>query len=219
MFAHRGRRRETIREAGRKDSMPPLFLASGSPRRRQFLLELGLDFRVVPTRAAEERAPGEEPLAYALRLARDKAAGAAGDIPPGAVVLGADTIVVVGDEVLEKPADEADFGRMMRLLSGRTHEVITGVAAKVVRGATLEASARTRVTFRPLSDAEIAWYWQSGEPKDKAGGYAIQHRGGAFVSRIEGSHSNVIGLPLVETLALLEEAGVKPPWHDPRVRS
>lgn len=197
--------------------MPALFLASGSPRRRQFLLELGFDFRVIPTRAEEKRGDGELPEAYARRLARDKAAHALG-ATPGAVVLAADTIVVVGEEVLEKPQDEADFRRMLGLLSGRTHTVISGVAARVVGGETLDATVRTEVTFRELGDAELAWYWASGEPKDKAGGYAIQGRGGAFVARIDGSHSNVVGLPLVETLALLERTGVRAPWHDPRLK-
>lgn len=197
--------------------MPALLLASGSPRRRQYLLELGFDFRVVASNLEEKREENEAPETYARRLARDKAAKVGGG-EKGAVVLAADTIVVAGDDLLEKPQDETDFKRMMSLLSGRTHEVITGVAARVVGGETKDVAVRTRVTFRTLTDEQIAWYWLSGEPKDKAGGYAIQGRAGAFVERIDGSHSNVVGLPLVETLALLEEVGVKPPWLDPRLR-
>lgn len=197
--------------------MPPLLLASASPRRKQYLLELGFDFRVVPAHAEEKRTEGEAPEAYARRLSRAKAAAASGSTP-GAVVLAADTIVVVGDEVLEKPKDEADFRRMMNLLSGRTHEVITAVAARVLGGQTFDQAVKTKVTFRELGEDEVAWYWASGEPRDKAGGYALQGRGGAFVSRIDGSHSNVIGLPLVETLQVLEAAGVKAPWSDPRYK-
>lgn len=197
--------------------MPPLLLASGSPRRKAFLLELGFDFRVIPSNANEDRLENEAPDLYAGRLARLKATTASGHVP-GAVVLAADTVVVLGDDVLGKPTDEADFTRMMQLLSGRTHEVMTGVAARVIGGETFETVVRTKVTFRDLGEDEVRWYWASNEPRDKAGGYAIQHRGGAFVTRIEGSHSNVIGLPLVETLVLLEKAGIKPPWADPRLR-
>jgi len=198
--------------------MPPLLLASASPRRRQFLLEMGFDFRVLRVHnVVEKRREDEAPESFAVRLAREKARAAAGSVP-GTVVLAADTVVVVGDEVLGKPSDDADFRRMMALLSGRTHEVITGVAARVVGGETHEVAVRSRVTFHPLTDEQIAWYWASGEPRDKAGGYAVQGRGGAFVASVEGSPSNVVGLPLAETLALLEKAGLRPPWLDPRLR-
>lgn len=198
--------------------MPPLLLASGSPRRKSFLLELGFDFRVVRTAADETRLEGEDGETYVRRVARLKAAHAASPAP-GSVVLAADTTVVAGDEVLAKPADETDFHRMMQLLSGRTHDVFSGVCVKVVGGESFETSVRTRVTFRTLSSAEINWYWATGEPQDKAGGYAVQGRAGAFITKLDGSHTNVVGLPLVETLELLEKAGVKPPWLDPRVRS
>lgn len=197
--------------------MPQLLLASASPRRKQYLLELGFEFKVVPTNAVEKRQDGEAPEAYARRLARLKAGQASGH-QPGAVVLAADTIVVLGDDVLEKPSDEADFKRMMGLLSGRTHDVITAVVARVVGGQTFEQAVTSKVTFRGLTEEEMAWYWASGEPKDKAGGYGLQGRGGAFVAKIDGSHSNVVGLPLPETLAVLEAAGIKPPWADPRFK-
>jgi septum formation protein len=197
--------------------MPPLLLASASPRRKQYLLELGFEFRVVPSHADETQLEAEEAEVYARRIARVKASAAAGSLP-GAVVLAADTVVVAGGDVLGKPADEQDFQRIMGRLSGRTHEVITAVVARVIGGQTFEQAVRTKVTFRTLGEEEISWYWATNEPKDKAGGYALQGRGGAFVTAIEGSHSNVVGLPLVETLAMLDAAGVKPPWMDPRLR-
>lgn len=197
--------------------MATLYLASGSPRRRQFLLELGFDFRVLTSETAEIRDEDETPEPFARRLARDKANNASG-APKGGVVLAADTIVVVDAEVLGKPTDEDDFRRMMRLLSGREHVVMTGVAVRVVGGETRDLSVTTRVTFRSLTPQQIDWYWMTGEPKGKAGGYAIQGKGGAFIERIDGSHSNVIGLPLPETLELLEASGVQPPWLQPRVR-
>lgn len=197
--------------------MPPLLLASASPRRRQFLLELGFDFRVVPSNVDESVKAGEDAVTYAVRVARSKAVAAAGNTP-GAVVLAADTVVALGGELFGKPTDEADFQRMMSRLSGATHDVITAVSARVIGGEMFERHVATKVTFRSLGEAEIAWYWATQEPKDKAGGYAIQGKGGAFVTRIEGSHSNVVGLPLPETLELLEAAGVKAPWNDPRLR-
>lgn len=193
--------------------MPSLLLASASPRRRQFLLELGFSFELVAAPTDETPRDGEPADQLARRLAREKAAAALTSLP-GAVVLAADTVVVLDDEPLGKPRDEADFRRMMRALSGRTHEVVTGVAARVIGGETYDDAVHTRVTFRPLDDAQIDWYWATGEPHDKAGGYAIQGRAGAFIERIDGSHSNVIGLPLVETLALLERAGISPPWRE-----
>jgi septum formation protein len=191
--------------------MPSLVLASGSPRRRQFLTDLGFSFQVLPSNADETQQVYEPAAAYVKRLAQAKAAAVAQQTPD-AVVLAADTIVVRDGEVLGKPIDEADFRRMMRLLSDRTHDVITAVAVRQPGGGHAEVAVDTRVTFRPLSDEEISWYWSTGEPHDKAGGYAIQGRAGAFITRIEGSHSNVIGLPLVETLALLQRAGIQPPW-------
>ena len=197
--------------------MPPLLLASESPRRKQYLLEMGFDFRVVRSVADEKRLENEEPDTYVRRVARLKATGASG-AAVGAVVLAADTAVFVDGELLEKPKDQADFERMMKLLSGRTHEVRSGVAVRVIGGETTDATSITKVTFRELSPEMIAWYWATNEPKDKAGGYAAQGRAAAFITGIEGQFSTVVGLPLIETLALLDKAGVRPPWLDPRVR-
>lgn len=197
--------------------MAALYLASGSPRRRRFLLELGFDFRLLPGNIAETREEDEAPEPFARRLAREKAARASG-APKGGVVLAADTVVAIDAEVLGKPADESDFRRMMGLLSGREHRVTTGVAVRIVGGETHDLAVTTRVRFRALTPEQIDWYWLTGEPDGKAGGYAIQGKGGAFVERIDGSHSNVVGLPLPETLELLEASGVLPPWLDPRMR-
>lgn len=191
--------------------MPTLLLASGSPRRRQFLTDLGFAFRVSPAGIDESVRPGEHAKVYAARLARTKAE-APREAPADAVVLAADTVVTLGGEIFGKPENQADFRRMMGRLSGATHEVITAVAVRS-SSATLEAQVSTRVTMRALTAAELDWYWASGEPTDKAGGYALQGIAGAFVTRVDGSHSNVIGLPLVETISLLEQAGVRPPWR------
>ncbi|XXF75842.1 Maf family protein [Myxococcaceae bacterium GXIMD 01537] len=189
-----------------------LVLASASPRRRELLGQLGLRFTVSAADLDETPRPGEAPDAYVLRLAREKAAAVARRFPD-TWVLAADTTVVLGLELLGKPRDEAEARAMLSSLSGRTHEVHTGVA---LAGRAEEATVvRTRVTFRTLSAGEIAWYAGTGEPLDKAGAYAIQGRGGSFVHAIEGSPTNVIGLPLGETLALLARAGVPLPWSTP----
>jgi septum formation protein len=188
---------------------PRLVLASQSPRRRELLGQLGLTLEVRPAHADEAVAPGEHARDYVLRVARDKARAV-----PGDVVLGADTAVVLDDQVLGKPADPADARRMLRALSGTTHEVLTAV---VVRRAAirleLDAVVSTKVRFAPLSPAEVDWYVGTGEPLDKAGAYAIQGAGGAFVLGVEGSVSNVVGLPLAETAALLRRAGLALPWE------
>jgi septum formation protein len=187
-----------------------LVLASQSPRRRELLSQLGLALDVRPAHADESLRPGERPRDYVLRVAREKARAV-----PGELVLGADTAVVLGDEVLGKPASEADARRMLRALSGTAHEVLTAV---VVRRAAapareLEAVVSTQVRFAPLGAREIDWYVATGEPLDKAGAYAIQGAGGAFVLSVEGSVSNVVGLPLAETTALLRQAGLPMPWE------
>ena len=190
---------------------PRLVLASQSPRRRELLLQLGLAHEVRPAHADESVLPGEPPREYVLRVARDKARAV-----PGEVVLAADTAVVLASEVLGKPGDPADARRMLRALSGTRHEVITGVCVRLgatAQGAELEAVVSTEVVFARLSERAIDWYVGTGEPLDKAGAYAIQGAGGAFVAEVRGSVSNVVGLPLVETVALLARAGVVPPWE------
>ena len=186
-----------------------LLLASASPRRRQLLQELGLRFEVQAADIDESVGPGEAPHDYVARVAHEKAAVIARR-EPGAVVLAADTSVVLGDVILGKPNSAEHAAQLLASLSGRTHVVLTAVALEgEARGATV---VETRVVFRPLTGKEIHWYVQTGEPLDKAGAYALQGAGGAFVTRIEGSVSNVVGLPLVETLALLQRAGIAMPW-------
>ncbi len=192
--------------------MPKLLLASGSPRRRQFLADLGFTFDVVPSHADESVRAGESPEAYVRRVAQAKSFPAA-SFDTGTVVLACDTVVTRDDVILGKPQGAEDFARMMALLSGATHRVLSSVVVRVVGGESFSTTIGTDVTFRPLSPTEIDWYWATGEPRDKAGGYALQGLGAAFIERIDGSHTSVIGLPLVETLALLARAGVMPPWN------
>ena len=183
-----------------------LVLASGSPRRAQLLARLDLHPEVRPPDVDETPHPDETPEAMVTRLAGRKAAAVARD---GEVVVAADTVVVSDGQGLGKPVDDADAEAMLRRLSGRTHHVVTGVC--VLRGP-LAAATRvtTAVTFRPLTDAEVAWYVATGEPAGKAGGYALQGAGAALVDRVEGSDTNVIGLPLAETVGLLRDVGVDP---------
>ncbi|EOU9604448.1 nucleoside triphosphate pyrophosphatase [Cronobacter dublinensis] len=184
--------------------MTELYLASGSPRRQELLGMLGVSFERLVPGVEEQRAEKEAPQDYVTRLARDKAragvALAARDLP----VLGADTIVVLDGDVLEKPRDAAHAAEMLRRLSGQTHQVMTAVAlADSLR--VRERLVITRVTFRALTAQDIAAYVESGEPMDKAGAYGIQGLGGCFVRSIEGSYHAVVGLPLVETWELLSE--------------
>lgn len=182
-----------------------LVLASGSPRRRELLAQLGISFDVRAADLDEALRPGEGARAYVERLAREKATAV-----PGELVLAADTSVVIDDEVLGKPGLDAALGAsMLRRLAGRAHAVLTGIAVKSAFGVRAEV-VRSEVHFRALSDAEIAWYVGTHEGADKAGGYALQGKAGAFISAVVGSPTNVIGLPLGETLALLREAGL--PW-------
>jgi septum formation protein len=186
-------------------SVPPIVLASASPRRRQLLEMLGIAVEVRPSHIPEVHAPGEAPVAYAERLAADKARSVAREVP-GALVLGADTTVVLDGHLLEKPADAADALRMLRALQGRTHEVVTAVAL-VADGTVRRATDVTRVTFRPADDALLEAYVDTGEPMDKAGAYGIQGYGAALVDRIEGDFFSVMGLPVRLVLALLRDAG------------
>ncbi len=178
--------------------MSDFVLASRSPRRRELLAGLGLSFDCVPADIDESRRANEAAADFVARLAREKAAAASAGRP----VLGADTEVVIDDETLGKPADEAAALSMLERLSGRTHEVLTGIA--VTNGDRTESRVvRTVVTLRETTAAERAAYWASGEPADKAGAYAIQGLGAIFVAHIEGSYTNVVGLPLFETVELL----------------
>lgn len=191
---------------------PPLLLASGSPRRRELLGQLGLAFTVEAADVDETPLPGEAPDAYVLRLAQAKAEAVAAR-RPGALVLAADTTVVRDGRVLGKPADDADARGMLDSLAGRSHRVLTAVAlAGAGQASVLLHLEETRVHMRSASPAELAWYVSTGEPRDKAGAYAIQGRGGFLVDRIEGSYSNVVGLPLAQTLSLLSRAGFPLPW-------
>jgi nucleoside triphosphate pyrophosphatase len=182
-------------------------LASASPRRSQLLRQIGVAHDVRPVDLDESRRADESPRDYVLRLAREKAL--AGIASGGAMpVLGADTTVAIGDEIFVKPQDENDAVRMLAALSGRTHDVWTAIAlASESRVDT--AISETRVTFRGLSDAECRHYWASGEPVDRAGAYAIQGLAAVFIARLEGSYTGVMGLPLFETAALLDAAGVR----------
>lgn len=179
----------------------PLVLASRSPRRRQLLEMLGIPHLVSAADVQEIPLPGEAPGAYARRLARDKARAV-----PGALVLGADTIVVLDDTLLEKPADAEDAVRMLMRLQGRRHEVTTAICL-IADGVTHEAADTTAVTFRPGTEAQLRAYVATGEPMDKAGAYGIQGYGAALVERIEGDFFSVMGLPLRLVLDLLERAG------------
>lgn len=191
---------------------PRLILASASPRRQALLTQLGL-FPIVEPPAVDERPlPGEDARSLAARLARMKGSAiAARAANRDAVVLAADTVVALDGELLGKPTSPEDAMRMLRTLSGRTHSVISGIFVASPRHMETQA-VETRVRFRALSESQIRWYAATGEPLDKAGSYAIQGIGGAFVESIEGSHSNVIGLPLAEALAALERAGLVLPW-------
>lgn len=186
-----------------------LVLASGSPRRRAFLEQLGLSFTVVPADLDERVLPGEAPATYVERLAREKALAVRAR-HPDTRVLAADTTVVLGDRVLGKPVDPADARAMLSALRGREHRVLTAVALASAQVQT--RVVETFVDIRHATDAELAWYVATGEPLDKAGAYAIQGVGGFLVRGIRGSYSNVVGLPLAETLALLEADGLVLPW-------
>jgi len=179
-----------------------LYLASGSPRRQELLTQLGVSFERIVPGIEEQRDPQESAQHYVARLAREKAqagvALAAHDLP----VLGADTIVVLNGEVLEKPRDAEHAAAMLRQLSGHTHQVMTAVALADSQQ-TVDCLVTTDVTFRVLSDEDIQGYVATGEPMDKAGAYGIQGLGGCFVRKINGSYHAVVGLPLVETYELL----------------
>jgi septum formation protein len=210
--------------SGNTISEQKLILASSSPRRQELLREAGIPFQVHPAHISEDQNPGEPPLDYALRLAEEKAVAVAQEFP-GRPVLGADTIVVVDQEVLGKPRDREDAARMLRLLSGRSHQVITalclvlppvlengarkdGVRTNRVPRETDTRSRTTRVSFRKLAEDEIQQYIAGGEPMDKAGAYAIQGGAARWTDRIEGDYSNVVGLPLSLVAEMLRASGL-----------
>jgi septum formation protein len=189
-----------------------LVLASASPRRQDLLRGVGIEFATVPADVDESLLPGEKPVDYVERVAHDKAlavvaklgVGAAGDV----VVLAADTTVDVDGEILAKAADDVDARRMLRLLSGRTHQVHTAVVVWRISGLQT-VTVSTDVTFVDLDEATIDWYLATGEHRDKAGAYGMQGAAAALVERIDGSPTNVIGLPLAETVDLLRRSGVR----------
>lgn len=188
-----------------------LYLASASPRRRELLAQVGLNPVLLPQEIDESPLPGEGAEVYVTRLAREKAAAALRDprcrlpLP----VLAADTTVVCAGQILGKPATLVEARHMLKLLSGQAHQVLTAVA--IGQYDAMETTlVSTSVQFRTLQESEIDAYWATGEPRDKAGAYAVQGVGAMFVSRIEGSYSGIVGLPLFETLQLLQRFGVSP---------
>ena len=193
------------------EAAPRLLLASASPRRRDLLQQAGFRFEVCETATREIALPGEDAVSLALRLARAKAEAAfAAQGGPGVLSLGADTVVAAaGGELLGKPEDDRDAERMLQLLSGGTHQVVTGVCV-CGRARTEAAAALTYVTFHTLSAEEIRGYVASGESRGKAGAYAIQGRAARFIPSIHGDYTNVVGLPLALTTTILAAFGVEP---------
>lgn len=203
--AHPARKRPARKPA------PSLILASSSPRRREFFRRLGLPFRVVEPRVHELPHKGELPAAFARRAAEEKAEWVCASLARAAqpsVIVAADTIVVLHNRILQKPADEDDARQMLRMLSGKWHDVISGVCVIMAgRGRVLRKKSlivQTRVAFKKLTDEEIEFYVASGEPMDKAGAYAVQGLGGFMVRELSGSYTNVVGLPVAEVLDVLE---------------
>lgn len=188
-------------------TVAPFHLASASPRRRDILTALGVAFSFSGEDVDEQVREGEPATAMVVRLARDKAA-AARATRPGSAILGADTAVVLGERIFGKPRCKAQALAMLAELSGQRHEVLTGVAL-LSGDRELTALSRTEVSFRPVSEDEAEAYWESGEPLDKAGGYAIQGLGAIFVSAMRGSYSGVMGLPVFETAAMLRTIGIE----------
>jgi septum formation protein len=187
------------------DPRAPLVLASASPRRRELLLQIGVEpDQIAPADIDETEHPGETPRALALRLAEAKRAAARHE---GCFVLASDTVVGVGRRILPKTETREEAERCLRLLSGRNHRVFTGVAVRSPGGREASRVVETKVSFKPLSEAEIAAYLSSGEWKGKAGGYGIQGRAGAYVVRLIGSYTGVVGLPVYETRQLLNGLG------------
>lgn len=191
--------------------MEKIYLASASSRRQQLLQQLGIDFDVVVPEVCERQAASESPADYVRRIASEKARQVSGVVArrrlPQRPVLGADTCIIVDDRILGKPRDRDDGETMLRRLSGREHSVLTAVTV-LSAGAEYTALSTSRVDFRAITDREIAQYWETGEPTDKAGAYALQGRAAAFVAKIEGSYSGIVGLPLYEVAQLLKKIGI-----------
>ena len=188
----------------------PLVLASGSPRRRELLAQAGYRFEIQVSSVAESRRPDEDAIRFATRLAREKAENVFARHAPGVVVLGADTVVVCDGEVIGKPVDAADATRMLLRLSGRTHQVVTGVALVWSEASAQVAAELTHVTMRTISPQEVSDYVAGGEPMDKAGAYAIQGYAGRWIPRINGCYFNVVGLPLALVTSLLDGVEQRP---------
>jgi septum formation protein len=185
-------------------------LASASPRRRELLGSIGLDFEVIPSHVPEVREEGEAPEEYVARLSRDKAAAIAREHSTRWVIA-ADTTVLLGEQLLEKPADAADAMRMLGTIAGRTHIVYTGVTLQNLEREYRDTRvAESEVRMLPLSDGDVEWYVATGEPLDKAGAYAVQGVGAMFIDSIHGSYTNVVGLPLATLFQMLRKAGVDP---------
>lgn len=187
-----------------------LILASSSPRRRELLESIGIDFEAIPSHVPEQHRPGEAPEEYVARLSRDKAEAISRQLP-SRWVIAADTTVLLGDQLLEKPVDRADAARMLATIAGRTHVVYSGVTLqngeRVYRDTRV---AESEVRMLPLSKEDIEWYVATGEPLDKAGAYAVQGIGAMFIDSIHGSYTNVVGLPLALLFQMLRKAGIDP---------
>ena len=188
-----------------------LYLASTSPRRRELLAQADIKFSTLDVDIDETQRANELPTAYVERLAKEKAEAGFQSVQDeeGAVVLAADTIVVLEDDVLGKPSNQQEAQKMLQALSGRSHVVMTAFAIKTDQQIRVQR-VNTTVFFRPINSKEIEWYWHSGEPQDKAGGYGIQGKGGIFVSAISGSYSAVVGLPLAEVITALHNLDIHP---------
>jgi septum formation protein len=185
-------------------------LASASPRRRELLTMIGLDFEIIPSHVPEVHQPGEAPEEYVARLSRDKANAIAAE-HPDRWVIAADTTVFYGDALLEKPLDKADAARMLGIIAGRTHTVYTGVTlAHAGQGWRDTRVTESEVRMLAMSERDIDWYVQTGEPLDKAGAYAVQGIGSMFIESIHGNYTNVVGLPLATLFQMLRKAGVDP---------
>ncbi len=190
--------------------MTRFVLASSSPRRRELLASVGMAFDIVPSDVPEEHQPGEAPEEYVARLSRDKAGAVSGKYP-SRWIIAADTTVLFGDQLLEKPLHHADAARMLNLIGGRTHVVYTGVTLQNAGiGYSETRVAESEVRMLPLSEHDIEWYVATGEPLDKAGAYAAQGIGALFIDSIHGSYTNVVGLPLALLFQMMRKVGIDP---------